>query len=562
MSSNDRGGNYFDVVNAADQPLYSGSENHSQLSAVARLVNIKSEHNLPQSCYDEISQLIGELLPRDHTLPKDYYSTKKLIRELGLPVEKIDACKAGCMLFWKDDKHLEFCKFCGHARYKPIKGQKPHRKRSAYATLRYLPITPRLQRLYANTAEHMSWHATHETENGVMCHPSDAEAWKYFDDTHPNFAIKPVMFVLAFVLMVLPLMDNMANHILVGQLLLRHTTFLQGCPLIEELVQLWQVGHPYRRNKKAFTKGRVEKNEAPPRSNGEEVWHSVRYFKSAIEDPVSYLMVMELSTSGQKEGKTKDNLNARKDVEIICDRPEIANSGDRLGKMTKAVYTLDRDQKRKNFEWIKALRFPDGYTSNLGRCIDLNELKLHGMKSHDCHVFMERLIPTAFREMLPEFVWNALTEKKVKNKAAIEASICEAYIVEEISTFTTHYFEPDVVCKKRRPGRNDDGLNNKKIQHMSIFNHLGRPHGASKMRTKARRTVESRRIETAFQEDEVEFVQIVTTENEIQPLHDINVIANDIEEEEEEEEDSSDEDEQEEEEDSSDEDEDDDDDYY
>ncbi|KAL0423447.1 UNVERIFIED_CONTAM: hypothetical protein Sradi_0879500 [Sesamum radiatum] len=192
MSSNDRGGSFLDVVNDADQQLYSGSENHSQLFAVARLVNIKSEYNLPQSCYDEISQLTGELLPRDHTLPKDYYSTKKLMRELGLPVEKIDACKAGCMLFWKDDKHLEFCKFCRHARYKPVKGQKPRRKRSAYTTLRYL-ITPQLQRLYASntTAEHMSWHATHETENGVMCHPSDAEAWKYFDETHPNFATEP-----------------------------------------------------------------------------------------------------------------------------------------------------------------------------------------------------------------------------------------------------------------------------------------------------------------------------------------------------------------------------------
>ncbi|KAL0374151.1 UNVERIFIED_CONTAM: hypothetical protein Sradi_3330800 [Sesamum radiatum] len=148
ISSNDQGGSFSDVISAADQPLYSGSENHSQLSAVVRLANIKSEYNLPQSCYDEISQLIGELLPRDHTLPKDYYSAKKLIRELGLPVEKIDACKDGCMLFWNDDKHLEFCKFCGHARYKPVKGQKPRRKRSAYATLRYLPITPRLQRLY------------------------------------------------------------------------------------------------------------------------------------------------------------------------------------------------------------------------------------------------------------------------------------------------------------------------------------------------------------------------------------------------------------------------------
>ncbi|KAL0437853.1 UNVERIFIED_CONTAM: hypothetical protein Sradi_0493200 [Sesamum radiatum] len=52
--------------------------------------------------------------------------------------------------------------------------------------------------------------------------------------------------------------------------------------------QFLKAGHPYRRNKKAFTKGRVEKNEAPPRANGEEVWHSMCYFKSAIEEPLSY----------------------------------------------------------------------------------------------------------------------------------------------------------------------------------------------------------------------------------------------------------------------------------
>ncbi|CAH1441095.1 unnamed protein product [Lactuca virosa] len=32
------------------------------------------------------------------------------------------------------------------------------------------------------------------------------------------------------------------------------------------------------------------------------------------------------------------------------------------------------------------------------------------MKSHDCHVFMQRLLPIAFREMLPKNVWEAVTE--------------------------------------------------------------------------------------------------------------------------------------------------------
>ena len=35
---------------------------------------------------------------------------------------------------------------------------------------------------------------------------------------------------------------------------------------------------------------------------------------------------------------------------------------------------------------------------------------MFGMKSHDCHVFMERLLPIAFREMLPEPIWKAMTE--------------------------------------------------------------------------------------------------------------------------------------------------------
>ncbi|KAL0411862.1 UNVERIFIED_CONTAM: hypothetical protein Slati_3775900 [Sesamum latifolium] len=61
-------------------------------------------------------------------------------------------------------------------------------------------------------------------------------------------------------------------------------------------------------------------------------------------------------------------------------------------------------------EWITRLKFSDGYASNMAYCVDMKELRLHSMKSHDCHVFMQKLIPIAFREMLPESVWSALIE--------------------------------------------------------------------------------------------------------------------------------------------------------
>ena len=52
---------------------------------------------------------------------------------------------------------------------------------------------------------------------------------------------------------------------------------------------------------------------------------------------------------------------------------------------------------------------PDGYSSNLRRCVQLKEGKLTGLKSHDCHIFMEHLLPIAFSS-LPDNIWKAITE--------------------------------------------------------------------------------------------------------------------------------------------------------
>ncbi|KAL0295508.1 UNVERIFIED_CONTAM: hypothetical protein Sangu_2507900 [Sesamum angustifolium] len=91
------------------------------------------------------------------------------------------------MLYGKDDINLEYYKFCEDARYKLMREQDHHPKKSSYVVLRYVLLTPCLQRLYASReiAEHMTWHATHQTKEGSMCHPSDAEAWKRFDRTYP-----------------------------------------------------------------------------------------------------------------------------------------------------------------------------------------------------------------------------------------------------------------------------------------------------------------------------------------------------------------------------------------
>ena len=41
----------------------------------------------------------------------------------------------------------------------------------------------------------------------------------------------------------------------------------------------------------------------------------------------------------------------------------------------------------------------DGYASNLGRCVTIAYGKFFEIKSHDCHVFIECLLPVALREL-------------------------------------------------------------------------------------------------------------------------------------------------------------------
>ena len=115
------------------------------------------------------------------------------------------------------------------------------------------------------------------------------------------------------------------------------------------------------------------------------------------------------NTICQIPNKTKDTVKSREELGGLCKRPGLSKKNAQ-GQWPKAAYTIDKDARERLFDWVKSLKFPDNYASKLGRCVDLNKTKMYGMKSHDCHVFMERLVPIAFRELLPPAIWSALTE--------------------------------------------------------------------------------------------------------------------------------------------------------
>lgn len=74
-------------------------------------------------------------------------------------------------------------------------------------------------------------------------------------------------------------------------------------------------------------------------------------------------------------------------------------------------------------------------------------------------------------------------KKKVNNKAKVEGSICEAYLIEETSTFCSYYFEPHVQTKLNTVGRHDDGGDvDAPVGCLSIFTHPGRASGLEQTR--------------------------------------------------------------------------------
>jgi len=189
------------MIEDVEKPLYKGCTKFSIFSTVVVLYQLKSLCGWSNKSFIFLLQVVQDLLPLDATLPKDFYETKKIIKDLGLGYEKIHACTNDCMLFWKQDANLEACKFCGVSRWKEqnaTSGESNNAssskgKKKATKMLRWFPLKPRLQRLFLSLdlAGYMKWHATRRTDDEIMRHPTNSEAWKMFDTKYVDFSSKP-----------------------------------------------------------------------------------------------------------------------------------------------------------------------------------------------------------------------------------------------------------------------------------------------------------------------------------------------------------------------------------
>ncbi|KAF5450443.1 hypothetical protein F2P56_030797 [Juglans regia] len=94
--------------------------------------------------------------------------------------------------------------------------------------------------------------------------------------------------------------------------------------------------------------------------------------------------------------KSKDNINTHHDLSNLGIRKELhlIHDGDRC-TMPHATFALHGDERKSFCEWLSAVKFLDGFATNISRCVFVRDCKISGFKSHDCHIFMQKLLPVA-----------------------------------------------------------------------------------------------------------------------------------------------------------------------
>ncbi|XP_042757967.1 uncharacterized protein LOC111879186 [Lactuca sativa] len=180
------------LFDESEKPLYIGCTKFTKLSAVLKLINLKANNGWSDTSFTSLLKILHEMLPDDNELPMSTYQAKKLMCPMGMEIERIHACPNDCMLYRNEYADLHSCITCGTSRYKrknPTEENNNMRASGPPAkVLWYLPIIPRLKRLFANAkdAKLMRWHAERTIDNKIR-HVADSPQWRNINSNFEEF---------------------------------------------------------------------------------------------------------------------------------------------------------------------------------------------------------------------------------------------------------------------------------------------------------------------------------------------------------------------------------------
>ncbi|XP_056697557.1 uncharacterized protein [Spinacia oleracea] len=169
-----------------------------------------------------------------------------------------------------------------------------------------------------------------------------------------------------------------------------------------------------------ITFGKLKKNKAALSTQGYKkcsgFWHLPYWRFLFVRHSLDVMHIEKnvfdslISTLLNIPKKTKDGPKARADLKELNIRNEL-HVVEETGKrkyLPPAAYTLSKKEKVELCSSLAGVKVPEGYSSNISSLVSMENLKLLGLKSHDCHVLMEDFLPVAIRSILPKNVRYAI----------------------------------------------------------------------------------------------------------------------------------------------------------
>ena len=71
---------------------------------------------------------------------------------------------------------------------------------------------------------------------------------------------------------------------------------------------------------------------------------------------------------------------------------------------SRCVFLVKKEDREDVFHWFRNVKYPLGYARSLRNKVKLVDKKFYGLKTHDCHVLLQRLLPVVIRGFLPHNV--------------------------------------------------------------------------------------------------------------------------------------------------------------
>nr|GEZ74707.1 hypothetical protein [Tanacetum cinerariifolium] len=110
--------------------------------------------------------------------------------------------------------------------------------------------------------------------------------------------------------------------------------------------------------------------------------------------------------------KSKDTTKARQALKKLGIRSGLWLGQNKNEKCSKpqAAYSFTPEDRKKFCQFIKGVKLPDGFGSNFKHKVTDNDTNITGLKSHDCHIMMQRLLPYGLQQYLAPDVAKPLIE--------------------------------------------------------------------------------------------------------------------------------------------------------